>query len=428
MTTTPTPDDLAITQVPFDDLEFWPGNARRGVVSDIAESMRINGVFNAVVVQQSTNRVMVGNHRLMALMELHKEDPETWPATAPAVILDVDDQQAARINLADNKTADDATWDQRLLAEQLTALMEEDGLAGTGFDEDELEELVSSLEASDRALEGEDGLAADEQDVEPPEDPISELGDIWVLGRHRVICGDSTDPEVYKALLEDEPADVIWTDPPYGVSYVGGTKDKLTIQNDGAEGLAELLGAAFPAMVAATRAGAPVYVAHADTERVTFERALRDAGLLVRQNLVWAKNRLVPGRSDYHYQHEPILYGFAPGGIGRLGRGGDRWYGDDSQTTVFQHDRPGRNKDHPTMKPLPLIQDMLRNSLRPGGTVLDPFGGSGSTLLATHYQGGTARLVEIDPRYVDVICRRYQELTEQQPIRAGVAVDFSPGE
>ena len=423
--------------MPFEDLKPWPGNARRGVVSGIKESMRLNGVFAPLVVQQSTGMIMIGNHRFQALQQLHKEDPENWPAEAACVILDVNDNRANKINLVDNKTSDDAAWDDRLLAEQLQEVLEEQhSLEGTGFDEDEFNAIVGRLDAEQLETDEEGTAAADAQDIEPPEDPITSPGDIWTLGRHRVICGDSTDPDVLRALFGTEKADLIWTDPPYGVNVVGGDTTKspaerkaaggMTIANDGAETLKDLLYAAFPAMLAFAKPGAPVYVAHADTERVTFETAMRDAGVLVRQNLVWVKNRLVPGRSDYHYRHEPILYGFTPGGVGRLGRGGDRWYGDDAQTTVFMHDRPGRNKDHPTMKPLPLIQDMLRNSLRPGGTVLDPFGGSGSTLLATHYQGGTARLVELDPRYVDVICRRYQELTQELPQRAGVAVDFMP--
>lgn len=143
---------------------------------------------------------------------------------------------------------------------------------------------------------------------------------------------------------------------------------------------------------------------------------MRDAGWLFRQNLIWAKNTLVLGRSDYHYRHEPILYGFAAGGEGRLGRGGDRWHGDDAQTTVFDVDKPSRSEDHPTMKPVELIVRMLTNSCPPRGIVYEPFGGSGSTLIAAHQTGRVARVVELDPRYVDVICRRYQEHTGTKPV------------
>ena len=267
----------------------------------------------------------------------------------------------------------------------------------------------------------------------------TEPGDIWHLGEHRVICGDSTDPATYAALLGDERPDAIWTDPPYGVEYVGGTKDKLRIQNDGAEGLPALLAGAFAAMRDVARPGAAVYVAHADTERIAFETALRDARFVVRQNLIWVKSSLVLGRSDYHYRHEPILeaeaplyaavaddeaghepvlYGFTPGGAGRLGRGGDRWHGDNKRTTVFEFPKPTASRQHPTMKPVDLIAAMLRNSAPAGGLVLDPFGGSGSTLVAADTLGMHARLIELDPIYVDVIVDRWEQLTGKKARRA----------
>lgn len=214
--------------------------------------------------------------------------------------------------------------------------------------------------------------------------------------------------------------------PPYGVEYVGKTKDALTIQNDGSEGLPSLLHDAFTAAATALRPGAPVYVAHADTERVTFETSMRDTGYSIRQNLVWVKNTLVMGRSDYHYKHEPILYGFAntAESSGRLGRGSENWQGDNKQSTVFEVPKPSRNAQHPTMKPVELILAMLENSLRTGGLVIDPFGGSGSTLIAAHHHGSRAALIELDPRYVDVICRRYQNHTGILPKRSGETVDF----
>ena len=221
----------------------------------------------------------------------------------------------------------------------------------------------------------------------------------------------------------------------------------MTIRNDSARGLADLLDGAFRVVAEVCRPGAPVYVAHADTERVTFETSLIGAGLLVRQNLVWVKNTLVMGRSDYHYQHEPILeaqledpaaedpgeehepvlYGFTAGGGGRLGRGGERWYGDNKQSTVFQIPKPPRNKDHPTMKPVALIGAMLlSNSLPPGGVVLDPFAGSGSTLIAAHRLGSRAFCVELDPRYADVIIRRFEEHTgEKAELESPVAAAAS---
>lgn len=229
-------------------------------------------------------------------------------------------------------------------------------------------------------------------------------------------------------MMGDDRADCIWTDPPYGVNYVGKTKDALTIQNDETTDLPDLLMHSFECAVEVSKPGAPVYVAHADTERVTFEGAMIESNIIVRQNLIWAKSTIALGRSDYHYKHEPILYGFTPGGQGRLGRGGNRWYGDNSQSTVFNFDKPSRNADHPTMKPPELIVAMLNNSLPRGGIVLDLFGGSGSTMVAAHQHGSKARLVELDPKYADVICRRFQKLTGTLPERNGKEYDFCADE
>nr|WP_225422019.1 DNA methyltransferase [Mycobacteroides chelonae] len=193
----------------------------------------------------------------------------------------------------------------------------------------------------------------------------------------------------------------------------------MRIQNDVTGGLFELLKAAFDVVAAVARPGAPVYVAHADTERTTFESAMDSAGLQVRQNLVWVKNMMALGRSDYQYRHEPILYGFAPGGGGRLGRGGERWFGDNKSTTVFEVDKPARNAQHPTMKPVALIDAMLANSLPQGGVVLDPFAGSGSTLIAAHGRQSRCFGVELDPRYADVILQRFEEHTGIVPALDG---------
>lgn len=243
----------------------------------------------------------------------------------------------------------------------------------------------------------------------------------------------------------DVAPDCVWTDPPYGVDYVGKTKRKLKIQNDDTGGLEKLLVGAFVVVAAVCRPGAPVYVAHADTKRMVFESSLIAAGLRVRQNLVWVKNTLVMGRSDYQYQHEPILaaevtnldseedpgkvhepvlYGFTPGGEGRLGRGGPWWFGNNKQTTVFEVDKPPRSADHPTMKPVALIDAMLANSLPPGGVVFDPFAGSGSTLIAAHRRSSRCFAVEIDPLYADVILRRFEAHTGIVPTLDGQPVSF----
>lgn len=227
-------------------------------------------------------------------------------------------------------------------------------------------------------------------------------------------------------MLDGDRADCMWTDPPYGVSYVGKTKDALTIENDGGESLDDLLAGAFSVATVVLKPGSPFYVAHADTARTLFEQAARQAGWTVRQNLVWVKDVMVLGHSDYHWRHEPILYGFTAGGGGRKGRGGEHWFGGNNATTVLEFPKPSRSSEHPTMKPVELVEACLANSCPTGGVVYEPFGGSGSTLISADQLGMRARVVELDPRYADVICRRWQNRSSVPPVLAstGRAHDF----
>jgi site-specific DNA-methyltransferase (adenine-specific) len=407
---------LHTRDVPLDELSPFPGNAKRGDVEAIRASLRRNGQYRSLVAREIPDGpliVLAGNHTLQALAaEGH--------TSARCEIITCDDSTARRINLADNRTAELGGYDNDALAELLSYL---DGdYDGTGYTQADIDALLH-LDEPPTALTDPDDIP----DI--PADPRTRPGDLWHLGPHRLLCGDSTDITAVENMLDGDRADCMWTDPPYGVDYVGKTKQALTIQNDGADGLEDLLAGAFAVATAALRPGAPVYVAHADTARATFEAAFRAAGWLFRQNLIWVKNTMVLGRSDYHYRHEPILYGFtdAPAGSGRLGRGGNRWHGDNAQTTVFEVDKPARNDTHPTSKPVELVAAGLRNSCRPGGLVYEPFGGSGSTLIAAHTIGRTARVVELDARYVDVICRRYQQHTGTVPVLAstGEAHDFT---
>lgn len=423
------PATLEKLAVDIDALKHYGKNPRRGDVDKIAESLTANGQYKPIVVRAGTNEVLAGNHTLKAARKLG------WDKIA-ATFVDVDDDQAARIVLVDNRSNDLATYDSAELTALLQALPD---LDGTGYGQEDLDALVYGLEQEPAEAPAD----ADELPEQPL--PTAKPGDIFILGRHRVICGDSTDPDTYSRLLEGERADCMWTDPPYGVEYVGKTKDALRIENDGAAGLHALLTDAFGAVLPFMKPGAAVYVAHSDTERVTFEQTFRHAGFIFRQNLIWVKNTIVLGHSDYHYkhepilegeapqeepegkQHEPLLYGFTPGGLGRLGRGGSRWYGTNNRSTVFEVPKPPANREHPTMKPVALVLAMLANSVRPGGIVLDPFAGSGSTLVAAESHGAAARVIELDPRYVDVICARYQQLTGELPQRQdGTPVDFSP--
>jgi site-specific DNA-methyltransferase (adenine-specific) len=418
MTTAQSPTSATYVRtadIPLDELTPFPGNAKRGDVDQIRASLRRNGQYRSLVVREIPNGplvVLAGNHTMQALAgEGH--------ATARCEVVLCDDATARRINLADNRTAELGEYDNDALAELLSYL---DGdYEGTGYTDADINELL-----------GEEAVAlTDPDDIPaPPVAPVTKPGDIWNLGPHRVLCGDSTAIAAVEAMLGGDRADCMWTDPPYGVDYVGKTKDALTIRNDGADGLPELLAGAFAVATTVLKPGAPFYIAHPPgPDSIVFWEAVRDAGWLHRQNLIWDKGVMVLGRSDYHYQHEPLIYGFTDpeAGSGRLGRGGDRWHGDNSQTSVFHIPKPARSEVHPTMKPVELITAHLNNSCPHGGIVYEPFGGSGSTLIAAHATSRTARLVELDPQYVDVICRRYQTHTGTRPVLAatGEEHDFT---
>ena len=428
------PDTLTALAVPIDDVHPYEHNPRRGDLAALTESLEVNGQYRPIVANRRTGDVLAGNHTWQAAKALG------WTHIAVSWV-NVDDETAARIVLVDNRTNDLATYDDTALAGLLESLPD---LAGTGYDDAFLAELLAD---EDEPVQLTD---PDQAAPLPKAEPISKAGDVWTLGKSTLLVGDATDTAAVLNALDGDLADCVWTDPPYGVSYVGRTADALTIQNDGADDLPNLLSGAFRTVAAAARPGAPVYVAYAETQNVNFHLALTGAGLLVRQHLVWVKNSMVLGHADYHYRHEPIweaqapevddadelvepltheqvAYGFTPGGEGRLGRGGPHWYGDNKQTTVFEVPKPPRNAEHPTMKPVQLIAQMITNSCPKGGIVLDVFGGSGSTLIAAYDNRMRAFLVELDERYADAICRRFQEHTGILPVRraTGEPVDFT---
>lgn len=428
---------LEVREFRMGELQAYHRNPRRGDVSAIAESLNVRGQYRPIVVNVGTHtgrpfEILAGNHTWLAARQLK------WP-TIQATTVDVTDDEAAQIVVADNRLADLGDYDQDVLAQVLASI---ETPVGLGFTASDVARMIAGLGDEPVALTG-----VDDVDESVPVEPVSSPGDVWNLGPHVVWCGDATDTLGVARLLGDAGMvpDAVWTDPPYGVDYVGGTKDALTIRNDSLEGLEAILEGAFRTVVRCCRPGAPVYVAHADTARVLFEGKLRGSGVLVRQNLIWVKDALVLGHADYHYRHEPILfgtvpdgedddhggvlYGFVPGASGRLGRGGSWWFGDNRQTTVWQVGKPKRNAAHPTMKPVDLIRGQLRNSLPGGGVVLDLFAGSGSTMIAAHHLKSRAALVELDPRYVDAICRRWEQHTGVAPVlaRTGEVVSFAPG-
>lgn len=394
---------MNVTMMPIEQVVPYARNPRKNeaAVAKVAASIREFG-FRQPIVVDADRVVIVGHTRLLAARTLGLTEVPIHVAEnlTPA--------QVRAYRLADNRTAQEAEWDMDLLALELQEL---DGanfdLALTGFGEEEILELLNG--------DGEDGIlpSTDEDEApEPPEDPVTVPGELITLGRHRLLCGDSTRLEDMEALMAGEAADLIWTDPPYNVAYEGKTKDALTIENDAMDDGAfrRFLEDAFLAMASVTRPGGAIYVAHADTEGHNFRGALREAGWLLKQCLVWVKNSMVLGRQDYHWRHEPILYGWKPGAA-------HRWFADRSQTTVLEYDRPTRSTDHPTMKPVELVAYCLANSSGNGDVVLDPFGGSGTTLIACEKLGRKARLMELDPRYCDVIIRRWEEATGRKAVR-----------
>jgi DNA modification methylase len=394
-----------------------PRNARRHTdrnVALITEALREVGAARSIVVDE-TGMVLAGNATVEAAGKAGIDRVRIVEADGAEIIAvrrsGLTPEQKRRLALLDNRTAELAEWDTEILA----SLVDDTDLSGL-WEPDELAELLASAEAPPVQLLG------DPEDVpELPADPVTQSGDLWLLGPHRLLCGDATTREDVLRLMAGERAACLWTDPPYGVGYVGGTKDALTLANDDAAGLEGLLRASLGNVTAVLVPGASFYIAHpAGPLSRIFLQVVSELGWKLRQTLVWVKDRLVLGHSDYHYLHEPILYGVLPGG-GRRGRGASGWYGDDAQTSVFEIARPSASPDHPTSKPVALVAAMLSNSAKRGDVALDPFGGSGSTLIAGEQLGRACRLLELDPRYCDVVVNRWEKLTGQTAER--VAVD-----
>lgn len=385
--------------VALDNLIPYPQNPRRGDVTAIVESLEAHGQYRPIVVNKRNSQVLAGNHTLEAAKQLG------WDEIAVTYV-DVDDEQAARIVLVDNRTNDLAGYDSSELAALLTEL---DGFQGTGYDQDDLDQLLAELEP-------EPDLGED--DPPPlPEDPKTKPGELWALGSHLLLCGDARDAATHKRLLGAKKADLLWTDPPYGVDYEGKTAEALKISGDKPKDLPDLLATAFGAADEVLSEAARIYICHpAGALARHFTDAFLDCGWHLHQSLVWVKDSLVLGHSDYHYRHEAILYGHKPG-KGRIGRGGSGWFGDDSQSSVLEVPRPTASRLHPTMKPPELIEIAITNSTKRSDLVLDPFAGSGSVMVACERLGRSARMIELDTRYCDVIIERYERLTGKKARR-----------
>ncbi|MCD5076637.1 site-specific DNA-methyltransferase [Enterococcus gallinarum] len=320
-------------------------------------------------------------------------------------IVDLPIEKEKALNLALNKIS--GQWDEDKLAILLQDL-DQDNLNFSGFDEPEIDSLIKNYELTlniDREAD------EDDYEIELPEEPKSKLGDIYRLGRHRLMCGDSTDIAQVKELLGNQKADLLITDPPYNVNYEGKGKESMKIKNDNKEDtdFGKFLFSAFTAAIENLKNGASFYVWYASSEVVNFHTSLTKSGFHVKQELIWNKNSLVMSRQDYHWKHEPCLYGWAS-------NGSHSWYSDRKQTTVLDFDRPIANKEHPTMKPIKLFDYQIKNSSKVGDLILDLFGGSGTTLLACEQNERSACLMELDPKYVDVIIDRWEKFTGQKAV------------
>jgi site-specific DNA-methyltransferase (adenine-specific) len=254
-------------------------------------------------------------------------------------------------------------------------------------------------------LETELEAVEDEFNEEPPEEPITILGDLYEIGEHRLLCGDSTQTDTFEKLMQGEMADMVVTDPPYNVAYEGKTKDALTIENDsmGNDDFYKFLYDFYSALTTAVKKGGAIYVWHASSEVINFGKAMVDAGWLLKQQLIWVKNTMVMGRQDYQWKHEPCLYGWLSGDS-------HKWYSDRKQTTIIEWDKPSRNGEHPTMKPIGLFTYQIQNSSKKGDIVIDAFGGSGTAMVACEQTNRKARVIEFDPKYCDVIVKRMIKL------------------
>lgn len=388
---------MQIERIEIEALTPDPANARKHDdrnIGAIVASLKRFGQQKPIVIDKA-NVVRAGNGTLAAakVMGLTHLD---------CVRTELESADAVAYAIADNRTAELADWDTDVLAVTLENLKLDGLLESTGFEEKELDKLLKEIEADLKGIE-EDEVPG------PPSDPVTSPGDLWILGRHRLLCGDSTNHDHVARLMGEEKASLWLTDPPYNVAYEGKTKDALKIENDSMsdDSFRAFLISAFAAAFDSLKPGGAFYIWHADSEGYNFRGAVFDCKQQVRQCLVWGKNTMVLGRQEYQWKHEPCLYGWKDGAA-------HNWYADRSQTTVIEFDKPARNGEHPTMKPVGLFAYLITNSTRRGELVLDSFGGSGTTLIAAEQTERRACLMELDPRYCDVIVNRWEKLTGQK--------------
>lgn len=391
MTNQPT---MEIKELPLKELKPAAYNPRKKLkkgdkeYEKIKQSLLKFGYVDPIIVNEDLT-VIGGHQRLTVLKDLDYE-------TAKCVIVKLSKEDEKALNIALNKIT--GQWDDALLADLLLDLQESDfNLDLTGFEPPEIDNILSNIHDKE--------LSEDEFDVEEElkKPTVSRRGDIWQLGKHRVICGDSTKSETYDQLLGDKKANLVVTDPPYNVD-VEETAGKILNDNMSDGDFYQFLLSMFTQVENHMETDASIYVFHADTEGLNFRKAFKDAGFYLSGCCIWKKNSLVLGCSPYQWQHEPCLYGWKK-------KGKHQWFSDRKQTTIWEYDRPKSSKDHPTMKPIQLMAYPIQNSSMRGTIVLDPFLGSGSTLIAADQTGRVCYGIELDEKFVDVIVKRYIEVT-----------------
>ena len=391
MTNQPT---MEIKELPLKELKPAAYNPRKKLkkgdkeYEKIKQSLLKFGYVDPIIVNEDLT-VIGGHQRLTVLKDLDYE-------TAKCVIVDLPKEDEKALNIALNKIT--GQWDEALLADLLLDLQESDfNLDLTGFEPPEIDDILSNVHDKE--------LSEDELDVEEEmkKQTLSRHGDIWQLGKHRVICGESTKAETNKQLLDDRKANLVVTDPPYNVD-VEETAGKILNDNMSDGDFYQFLLSMFTQVENHMEDDASIYVFHSDTEGLNFRKAFKDAGFYLSGCCIWKKNSLVLGRSPYQWQHEPCLYGWKK-------KGKHQWFSDRKQTTIWEYDRPKSSKDHPTMKPIQLMAYPIQNSSMRGTIVLDPFLGSGSTLIAADQTGRVCYGIELDEKFVDVIVKRYIEVT-----------------
>ena len=381
--------DIQLTELNLLELKPYANNPRKNdkAAEELVKAIKQVGYVNPIIVDENYE-ILAGHTRYKALKKLG------WTSAPVLIKNDLSEEQKKKYRLLDNKLGELADWDLDLLAKEIDELDFDDLDIDWGIDF-ENEEIQ-------------------EPDVpEAPEEPKSKLGEIYQLGRHRLMCGDSTDAtQVLRLVGGVDKVDLLITDPPYNVNYTGKTKDALKIENDHLEDsdFRQFLVNAFSSADGVMKSGAVFYIWHADSEGYNFRGACRDVGWNVRQCIIWNKNSMVMGRQDYQWKHEPCLYGWKEG-TSHL------WASDRKQTTILEFDKPNANKEHPTMKPVALFDYQIKNNTKGGDLVLDLFGGSGTTIMACEQNGRNACVMEYDPKYVDVIIKRWEDFTGDKAVK-----------